>query len=55
MPGYAVKYWQNTLAKMVKTPTWQEMKTRYRWGDTFLVEGWGIFGFATSNRNRGCD
>ena len=43
MPGYAVKYWQNTLAKMVKTPTWKEMMTRYRWGDTFMVEGFGDF------------
>jgi putative tricarboxylic transport membrane protein len=43
MPGYAVKYWQNTLAKMVKTPTWKEMMTRYRWGDTFMVDGLGAY------------
>lgn len=43
MPGYAMKYWQGTLAKMVKTPTWQEMLTRYRWGDTFLMDGLGEF------------
>ena len=43
MPGYAVKYWQDTLAKMVKTPTWQEMMTRYRWGDTFMIDGLGEF------------
>ena len=43
MPDYAVKYWQGTLAKMVKTPTWKEMRTRYRWGDTFMVDGLGKF------------
>jgi len=39
MPDYAVKYWQGVLAKMVKTPTWQEMIKKYRWGDSFLAEG----------------
>ncbi len=43
MPAYAVKYWQGTLAKMVTTPTWQEMMTRYRWGDTFMIDGLGAF------------
>jgi putative tricarboxylic transport membrane protein len=43
MPGYAVKYWQGILTKMVKTPTWQEMLARYRWGDTFMVDGLGKF------------
>ncbi len=43
MPGYAVKYWQETLGKMVRTPTWQEMMTRYRWGNTFMVDGFGDF------------
>ena len=43
MPGYAVKYWQGTLAKMVKTSTWEEMKTRYRWGDTFMIDGLEAF------------
>ncbi len=43
MPGYAVKYWQATLAKMVKTPTWHEMLTRYRWGNTFMIDGLGDF------------
>ena len=42
-PDYAMKYWQETLAKMVKTPTWQEMMQKYRWGDTFMVEGLGGF------------
>ena len=43
MPDYAVKYWQGVLAKMVKTPTWREMLEKYRWGDTFLIEGLGQF------------
>ena len=43
MPGYAVKYWQGILTKMVKTPAWQEMLARYRWGDTFMVDGLGKF------------
>jgi putative tricarboxylic transport membrane protein len=43
MPGYAIKYWQDTLAKMVKTPTWQEMIARYRWGDSFMIDGLGEF------------
>ena len=43
MPKSAVKYWEGVLAKMVKTPTWQEMLTRYRWGDTFMIDGLGEF------------
>jgi putative tricarboxylic transport membrane protein len=43
MPDHAVKYWQGILTKMVKTPTWQEMLARYRWGDTFMVDGLGKF------------
>lgn len=39
MPDHAVKYWRETLAKMVKTPTWQDMIKKYRWGDSFLAEG----------------
>jgi len=39
VPGYAVKYWRTTFAKMVKTPTWQEMLVRYQWSDYFMVEG----------------
>jgi putative tricarboxylic transport membrane protein len=42
-PDYAMKYWQETLAKMVKTSTWQEMMQKYRWGDTFMIEGLGNF------------
>ncbi len=43
MSGYAVKYGQTTSGKMVKTPTWAEMETRNRWGDTFMVDGLGKF------------
>ncbi len=39
MPDYAKKYWQGVLAKMVKTPTWQDMLKKYRWGDAFMVDG----------------
>jgi putative tricarboxylic transport membrane protein len=39
MPDYAVKYWRDTLTKMVKTKTWQEMIKKYRWGDSFAIEG----------------
>jgi putative tricarboxylic transport membrane protein len=42
-PDHAMKYWQEVLAKMVKTPTWQEMMQKYRWGDTFMIEGLGGF------------
>ncbi len=38
MPDYAVQYWQGVLAKMVKTPTWQEMLQQYRWVDDFSVQ-----------------
>jgi putative tricarboxylic transport membrane protein len=37
MPDYAVKYWQDLLTKMVKTPTWQENLTKFRWVDIFSV------------------
>jgi putative tricarboxylic transport membrane protein len=39
MPAHAVKYWQETLAKMVKTKTWQETLARYNWSDEFLITG----------------
>lgn len=39
MPDYAKKYWQGVLAKMVKTPTWQGMIKKYRWGDAFMIDG----------------
>ena len=43
MPDYAVKYWQDVLARMVKTPTWQDLVKKYRWGDSFLIEGFDKF------------
>lgn len=39
MPDYAVKYWQDVLGKMVKTPTWKETLDKYRWVDDFSIEG----------------
>ncbi len=38
MPDYAVKYWQDLLGKMVKTPTWQENMAKFRWVDAFRVQ-----------------
>jgi len=43
MPEYAVKYWRNIFAKMVKTPTWQEILKKYEWDNTFIVEGFNEF------------
>jgi putative tricarboxylic transport membrane protein len=43
MPEYAMKYWRSTLARMVKTPTWQEILKKYEWDDTFMVEGFDAF------------
>ena len=42
MPEYAVKYWKNTMTKMVKTKTWAEMLKTKRWGDSFLIGGEGL-------------
>lgn len=39
MPAETRAFWQKTLAEMVKTPTWQKMLERYRWGDEFMVDG----------------
>jgi len=39
MPDYAVQYWKETLAKMVKTPTWKENLEKYRWVDSFISDG----------------
>ncbi|MDD3456219.1 tripartite tricarboxylate transporter substrate-binding protein [Sphaerochaeta sp.] len=36
MPEYAQTYWRETLAKMVKTPQWKEVLTRYGWDDVYL-------------------
>jgi hypothetical protein len=37
-----VRY-DSPYTKMVKTPTWHEMLKRYRWGDTFMIDGLGKF------------
>lgn len=39
MPPDAVRYWQETLGKMVKTKAWKETLVRYNWADEFLVTG----------------
>jgi hypothetical protein len=31
------------MAKMAKTRTWQTMMEKYRWGDTFMIEGLGSY------------
>jgi putative tricarboxylic transport membrane protein len=36
MPEYAVKYWRETLAKMVKTPEWEAAKKTNGWDDAYL-------------------
>lgn len=36
MPDYAVKYWQDTLAKMVQTNEWKEACKRNGWDDAYL-------------------
>lgn len=36
MPEYAVKYWRETLGKMVKTPEWEAAKKNYGWDDVYL-------------------
>lgn len=36
MPKYAVTYWRETLAKMVKTPEWDKAKNNYGWDDVYL-------------------
>ena len=38
MPANAVSYWQDTLGKMVKTPTWAENMEKFRWSDRFIVK-----------------
>ncbi len=35
MPDYAVAYWQETFAKMVKTPEWQAALTKYGWDNVY--------------------
>ncbi len=36
MPEYAVEYWRNTLAEMVKTPEWDQAKTTNGWDDAYM-------------------
>ncbi|WP_432402792.1 tripartite tricarboxylate transporter substrate binding protein [Wukongibacter sp. M2B1] len=36
MPDYAVKYWRETLAEMVKTKEWQEACKKNGWDDAYL-------------------
>lgn len=36
MPEYAVEYWRNTLAEMVKTDEWAETRKKYGWDDVYL-------------------
>ncbi len=36
MPEYAVKYWEDKLAKMVKTKEWKAALVRNGWDDTYL-------------------
>lgn len=35
IPAEAVKYWDATLAKMVKTPEWQKVLDKYDWFDAY--------------------
>ena len=39
MPEYAVKYWHTMFARMVKTPTWQDILKKFQWDDSFQIEG----------------
>jgi len=36
MPDYAVAYWNETLAKLVKTPEWKAALAKYGWDDVYL-------------------
>ena len=36
MPDYALKYWQDTLKKMVETPEWKEACKRNGWDETYM-------------------
>lgn len=35
MPAEAVKYWEQTLAKMAKTPAWKNYLAKYEWFDAY--------------------
>lgn len=36
MPGYALEYWENTLAAMVKTDQWAKLCSAYGWDMAYL-------------------
>ena len=35
IPADAVKYWDQTLSKLVKTPTWKKILEKYQWFDAY--------------------
>ncbi len=37
MPDYAVQYWINAFEKMVQSPEWDKMITKYGWGRAFMA------------------
>ncbi|MBV5243250.1 tripartite tricarboxylate transporter substrate binding protein [Mycolicibacterium sp. PAM1] len=39
MPAGAVSYWQEVLAEMVNTPTWNQIAERHQFTTTFMVGG----------------
>lgn len=39
MPKEALAYWQTKFAEVVKTKTWQDLRTRYSWADAFMIDG----------------
>lgn len=43
MPEEIVQWWRDTFEKMVETETWNEMRDRFRWGDSFMIEGFDEF------------
>ena len=43
MPEDVVQWWQDTFAEMVETDTWQEMRDRFRWGESFMIDGFEEF------------
>ena len=43
MPDEIVDWWQDLFARMVETPSWKEMLDKYKWGNTFLADGFTDF------------
>jgi putative tricarboxylic transport membrane protein len=39
MPKDAVKFWQDTFAKMSKSPAWKQKLEQYNWSDEYMVDG----------------